>query len=113
VRVIIEASDDRLYMTATSRPSPGDRPDAVDRPAEHRAAYESGDDDVYPLRFITRIEVQQGDRLIGSLDGGMTLSENPRIAFDHGVNGAGRLRVRTEDMRHAVWEQSFTIGSSS
>jgi hypothetical protein len=47
------------------------------------------------------------------MDDGMTLSENPRIVFDYWVNAAGRLRVRTEDTRHAVWEQSFPIGSSS
>jgi sulfur-oxidizing protein SoxY len=66
-----------------------------------------------PLRFITRIEVRQGDQVIWTMDGGMTLSENPRITFDYRVNGAGWLRVRAEDTRHAVWEQSFPIGSSS
>jgi sulfur-oxidizing protein SoxY len=68
---------------------------------------------VIPLRFITRIEVRQGDQVIWTMDGGMTLGENLRIAFDPRVNGAGRLRVRAEDTRHAVWEQSFPIGSSS
>jgi len=67
----------------------------------------------FPLRFITRIEVRQEDQIIWTMDGGMTLSENPRIAFDYRVNGAGRLRVRAEDTRYAVWEQSFPIGSSS
>jgi sulfur-oxidizing protein SoxY len=66
-----------------------------------------------PLRFISRIEVRQGDEVIWTMDGGMTLCENPRIAFDYQVNGAGRLRVRAEDTRHGVWEQSFPIGSSS
>jgi len=42
-----------------------------------------------PLRFITRIEVRQGDQVIWTMDGGVTLSENPRIAFDYRVNGAG------------------------
>jgi sulfur-oxidizing protein SoxY len=64
------------------------------------------------LRLNSRIEVRQGDQVICTMDGGMTFSENPRIAFDYQVNGAERLRVRAEDTRHAVWEQSFPIGSS-
>jgi hypothetical protein len=38
---------------------------------EHRPADESGDDDVYPLRFITRIEVRRGEQVIWTMDGGM------------------------------------------
>src|SRR5262245_20924039 len=34
-----------------------------------------------PLRFVDRIEVRQGEEKIFEMDGSMTLSENPRIAF--------------------------------
>ena len=66
-----------------------------------------------PTPFISRIEVRQGDQVIWTMDGGMTLSENPRIVFDYRLNAAGHLRVRTEDTQHAVWEQTFPIASSS
>jgi sulfur-oxidizing protein SoxY len=153
VRVIIEASDRRLYMTATfikasglgvcAAPPVSDQQAAAQVIGQMRLTDLTNDESAaatqlrrraqldvkhpqntglqmnqvtmmfIPLRFITRIEVRQADQVIWTMDGGMTLSENPRIAFDYWVNGAGRLRVRAEDTRHAVWEQSFPIGSSS
>jgi sulfur-oxidizing protein SoxY len=153
VRVIIEASDHGLYMTAAFIKASGLGVCAAPPVSDQQAAAQVigqmqltdlTNDDIaaatqlrrraqldikHPqntglqmnqvtmmfiaLRFITRIEVRQGDQVIWTMDGGMTLSENPRIAFDYQVNGAGRLRVWTEDTRHAVWGQSFPIGSSS
>jgi sulfur-oxidizing protein SoxY len=153
VRVIVEASDHLLYMTATFIKASGLGVCAAPPVSDQQAAAQVigqmhltdlTNDEIaaatqlrrraqldikHPqntglemnqvtmmfiaLRFITRMEVRQGDQLVWTMDAGMTLSENPRIVFDYWVNGAGRLRVRTEDTRHAVWEQSFPIGSSS
>jgi sulfur-oxidizing protein SoxY len=153
VRVIIEASDHRLYMTATFIKASGLGVSAAPPVSDQQATAQvigqmhltdlTNDEIVaatqlrrraqldikhpqntglqmnqvtmmfIPLRFISRIEVRQADQRVWTMDGGMTLSENPGIVFDYRVNGAGRLRVRTEDTRHAVWDQSFPIGSSS
>ena len=66
-----------------------------------------------PARFITAIEVRQGGQTLFDLDGSITLSENPRIAFDYQVNGADVIRVRATDSSNALWEQEFPIGSGS
>jgi sulfur-oxidizing protein SoxY len=66
-----------------------------------------------PARFITAIEVRQGDQHLFDLEGSITLSENPRIAFDYQVNGAEVIRVRAQDSSNSLWEQDFAIGSGS
>jgi sulfur-oxidizing protein SoxY len=66
-----------------------------------------------PARFITAIEVRQGDQHLFDLEGSITLSENPRIAFDYQVNGADVMRVRARDNSDATWQQDFPIGSGS
>ena len=43
-----------------------------------------------PMRFVSAVEVRQGDETLFDLEGSMTLSENPRIAFDYQINGASR-----------------------
>jgi hypothetical protein len=60
-----------------------------------------------PLRYLTGIEVREANQVICTIKNGMPLRENSRIAFDDGVNGVGRLQVRTEDTRHADWKQCF------
>jgi sulfur-oxidizing protein SoxY len=66
-----------------------------------------------PARFITTLDVRQGDQHLFDLEGSITLSENPRIAFDYQVNGADVMRVRLKDSSNATWEQDFPIGSGS
>jgi sulfur-oxidizing protein SoxY len=66
-----------------------------------------------PLRYITSIAVRQGDAKLFDLESSMTLSENPHIAFDYQVNGAGQLSVTVQDTGKATWEQAFAVGSDS
>ena len=66
-----------------------------------------------PHRYITAIEVRQGDAKLFDLEGSMTLSENPHLAFDYQVNGAGQLHVTVKDTSDAAWEQEFPVGSDS
>jgi sulfur-oxidizing protein SoxY len=66
-----------------------------------------------PMRFVDAVEVRQGDDTIFTLEGSMTLSENPRIAFDYRINGAAAITVRTKDTNDTVWTKEFPIGSSS
>jgi sulfur-oxidizing protein SoxY len=66
-----------------------------------------------PARFISAIEVRQGEQTLFDLEGSITLSENPRIAFDYQVNGADVIRVRAKDSSNSFWEQDFPIGSGS
>jgi sulfur-oxidizing protein SoxY len=66
-----------------------------------------------PARFVSAIEVRQGEQKLFELEGSITLSENPRIAFDYQVNGADVIRVRTQDSSGSVWDENFPIGSGS
>jgi sulfur-oxidizing protein SoxY len=66
-----------------------------------------------PLRFISAVEVRQGDAKIFEMEGGMSLSENPHIEFDYRVNGAGALAVQATDTDKASWRREFPVGSSS
>ena len=63
-----------------------------------------------PLRFVNSVEVRQGDDMIFTLEGSMTLSENPRIAFDYRINGASVIAVRTKDTSDTVWTKEFSGG---
>lgn len=66
-----------------------------------------------PHRFISSITVHQGEDKLFDLTGSMTLSEDPRLAFDYRLNGAGQIKVRAEDTSQTVWEQAFPVGPNS
>jgi len=66
-----------------------------------------------PLRFVSTVEVRQGDETIFELESSMTLSENPRIAFDYQINGAALIKVTTKDTSNTVWTKEFPAGSNS
>lgn len=66
-----------------------------------------------PLRFISAIEVRQGEQKLFDLDGSMSLSENPRIWFDYPLNGTARIRVDARDTDGAAWTQEFPVGSGT
>jgi sulfur-oxidizing protein SoxY len=66
-----------------------------------------------PMRFVNAVEVRQGDETIFALEGSMTLSENPRIAFDYQINGAATIKVMTKDTNDTVWTKEFPAGSNS
>lgn len=55
--------------------------------------------------FVNFIEVKQGDDVLFTLEGGISLSENPVIRFTYNDNGTDDLRVRAEDTEGNVWEE--------
>jgi sulfur-oxidizing protein SoxY len=66
-----------------------------------------------PMRFVNAVEVRQGEEKLFELEGSMTLSENPRIAFDYQINGAALIKVTTKDTSDTVWRQEFPLGPNS
>ena len=50
-----------------------------------------------PAHFIHELEVYQGDELLFSLEGGISISENPVFRFDYTDNGAPELKVHAVD----------------
>jgi sulfur-oxidizing protein SoxY len=66
-----------------------------------------------PLRYVSAIEVREGDAKLFDLDGSMTLSENTHIEFDYQANGAGSLKIQVKDTSSTVWRREFPVGSGS
>lgn len=57
--------------------------------------------------FINEIEVYQGEDLLFSLEGGISISENPVFRFEYTDNGTTTLRVLAKDTDGNVFEQEF------
>jgi sulfur-oxidizing protein SoxY len=140
VRAVIEASDGTLYMAerfvkgsglgVCAAPPIGDPKliaatmgkmnltalgDGVSTAVRPRAQLEikHPQNTYIPLRFVSSIAVHQGEEKLFDLTGSMTLSEDPRIAFDYRRNGAEHIKVRAEDTSGAVWQQDFPVGPNS
>ena len=57
-----------------------------------------------PAHFIDTIEVRQGDEILFSMTGGISISENPSFRFSYNDNGAATLSVRATDTDGNVFE---------
>ncbi|TNC60038.1 quinoprotein dehydrogenase-associated SoxYZ-like carrier [Rubellimicrobium roseum] len=60
-----------------------------------------------PAHFIERLEVWQGDEMLFTLTGGISISENPVFRFRYADNGAPGFRVRMQDTEGNVVEQTL------
>jgi len=50
-----------------------------------------------PAHFVDHLEVWQGDEMLFSMDGGISISENPSFRFSYADNGSETLRVLATD----------------
>jgi len=57
--------------------------------------------------FIDRLEVWQGDDMLFTLTGGISISENPVFRFAYTDNGSPELRVVAHDTEGNVFERSL------
>ncbi|PWE31286.1 quinoprotein dehydrogenase-associated SoxYZ-like carrier [Maritimibacter sp. 55A14] len=60
-----------------------------------------------PAHFIQSLEVWQGDEMLFTLAGGISISENPVFRFKYTDNGAPAIRVRAEDTEGNVFEREL------
>ncbi|MBP0484700.1 quinoprotein dehydrogenase-associated SoxYZ-like carrier [Sagittula salina] len=58
-----------------------------------------------PAHFIDHMEVWQGDEMLFTMDGGISISENPVFRFGYTDNGAPSLRVVATDTEGNRFEQ--------
>lgn len=58
-----------------------------------------------PAHFITDLAVYQGDELLFTIQGGISVSENPVFRFSYTDNGAPSLHVHAEDTDGNVFDQ--------
>ena len=66
-----------------------------------------------PARYISNIEVQQGDELLFTVESGIALSEDPEIEFDYRLNGSGPISVYVKDTDGTEFRQEFPVGTGS
>lgn len=57
-----------------------------------------------PAHFIDHMEVWQGDELLFTMDGGISISENPVFRFGYNDNGAEALTVKATDTEGNTFE---------
>ena len=63
--------------------------------------------------FIDTIEVYQGDEMLFTMEGGISISENPVFRFEYNDNGATSLRVRATDTEGNVFERELPKSAQS
>jgi sulfur-oxidizing protein SoxY len=62
-----------------------------------------------PAFFVQDLKVWQGDDLILSMDGGISISEDPNIRFTYVPNGAKSLRVEATDTDKHVFNAEWPV----
>jgi sulfur-oxidizing protein SoxY len=66
-----------------------------------------------PAHFIQDLTVWQGDEMLFSLTGGISISEDPVFRFSYTDNGTPDLRIRAEDTDGNVFEEVLPKASAS
>jgi sulfur-oxidizing protein SoxY len=62
-----------------------------------------------PARYIHTIKVTDGDKLVFTLSGDISLSSNPVIGFGFIPQPSSQLSVAVDDSEKAHWEKSFAL----
>ena len=63
-----------------------------------------------PAHFVDTLEVRQGEDLVFTMTGGISLSENPFFRFHYVDNGAGALHVQATDTKGGSFSGTFALG---
>jgi len=66
-----------------------------------------------PAHFIDRVEVRQGEALIFSMEGGISLSEDPNFRFSYAPNGARTMSVVAHDNKGNEYKAEWPIADAS
>ncbi len=66
-----------------------------------------------PAHYIDKVEVRQGDALIFSMEGGISLSEDPNFRFSYSPNGAKTISVEAHDTKGNIFKQQWPIADAS
>lgn len=66
-----------------------------------------------PAQYIDRVEVRQGDDLVFTMDGGISLSEDPNFRFSYAPNGARTISVEARDSKGNVFKSQWPIADAS
>ncbi len=64
-----------------------------------------------PARYIQTVTVSQAGERVFSMDGDISLAQDPAITFSFHPNGAAKLDVEVDDSAKAVFRQSFDLAA--
>ncbi|NNJ76464.1 MAG: quinoprotein dehydrogenase-associated SoxYZ-like carrier [Anderseniella sp.] len=64
-------------------------------------------------RYVEKVAIDQGDEKLMTFEAGISLAENPSIAFDYVSNGAEKMQVEATDTDETVFRHSLQINSGS
>ncbi|MEM7177972.1 MAG: quinoprotein dehydrogenase-associated SoxYZ-like carrier [Pseudomonadota bacterium] len=64
-------------------------------------------------RYVEEVDVWAGNEKLFTLEGSISLSEDPEIEFDFPNNGADTLRIRMRDTSDTVIEKELPFGTTS
>lgn len=62
-----------------------------------------------PAHFVQTIDIRQGSKSLLSVEGAISLSEDPSIRFRFSPINKGRISVKVEDTEAQVFERSFEL----
>lgn len=62
-----------------------------------------------PPFFIDNLKIWQGDDLVLTMDGGISISEDPNIRFNYKPSGAASFRVEAADTSKHIFRDEWTI----
>ncbi len=66
-----------------------------------------------PAHFIDHIEVWQEDELLFTMDGGISISENPVFRFSYNDNGSTTLTIKATDTEGNTFEKTMPKAAST
>jgi sulfur-oxidizing protein SoxY len=66
-----------------------------------------------PAHYVDKVEVRQGDALVFSMEGGISLSEDPSFRFSYKPNGAKTIRVEAHDNLGGVFKGEWPVDDAS
>jgi sulfur-oxidizing protein SoxY len=65
-----------------------------------------------PAFFIDQLRIWQDDTLVLSMQGGISISEDPNLRFSYVPNGAKRIRVEAKDTENHVFQSEWKLEDS-
>ena len=65
-----------------------------------------------PAFFINELRIWQDEALVLSIQGGISISEDPNIRFSYVPNGAKRIRVEAKDTEGHVFQNDWKVDNS-
>ena len=63
-----------------------------------------------PAFFINQLKLTQDDSPVLSMEGGISISEDPNLRFTYVSNGAKRFRAEAKDTEGHVFRNEWDIG---